>query len=443
MFRHVELASLATVRGAWYRGLSASLEESEDPVNRWVRGGGAVVVTALAAAGLAACGSSGSSSSGDGSANSINLMVAAYSDNTKGEWQQIIKDFEAKNPKVNIKLDVESWDDINNVITTHVQSHNPPDILNIDAYASYATAGLLYPAKEVTSPQLMSDFEPSFAKNATIGNTQWGLPFIASARALFYNKDLFAKAGISNPPKTWADLETDAKKIKSVGAIGYGMPLGAEEAQGESAIWFGGAGGGYGDVKKLTVDSPQNVEGATEMQKIIKSGVTEPNPGATNRDPLLNVFIQGQIGMEVSLPQTVVQIRQKNPKLNYGIAPIPTKDGSPFTLGVADHFMAFKNNVDKRPAIKAFFDYFYSAPVYTKWVAAEGFLPVTKSGVAQMGSNKDIKPFLDLLPDAKFYPAANPKWPVAQDALRSQMGTLAQGAKPAELLAQIQAKVGQ
>ena len=162
-------------------------------------------MAALAAAGLAACGSGGSSSGG-GSGNSINLMVAAYSDNTKAEWQQIIKDFEAKNPKIKVNLAVESWDDINNVITTRVQAHNPPDILNIDAYASFATAGLLYPAKEVASPALMSDFETSFASNATIGDTQWGLPFIASARALFYNKDLFKKAGISDPPKTWADV---------------------------------------------------------------------------------------------------------------------------------------------------------------------------------------------------------------------------------------------
>src|SRR4051794_8445210 len=99
-------------------GAQGSLQESEEPVNRWVRGGGAVVVTALAAAGLAACGSGGSGDSGDGSANSLDLMVAAYSDNTKGEWQQIIKDFQAKNPKIKVNLAVESWDDINNVITT-------------------------------------------------------------------------------------------------------------------------------------------------------------------------------------------------------------------------------------------------------------------------------------------------------------------------------------
>jgi multiple sugar transport system substrate-binding protein len=370
-------------------------------------------------------------------------MVAGYSDTTKGEWEQIVKDFEAKNPGITVNLSVQSWTDINDVITTRIQSHKAPDILNIDAYATYANEGLLYPAKDVASPQLLADFQPSFVKNASIGGTQWGLPFLASARQMFYNKDIFAKAGVSAPPKTWAEFETDAQKIKDSGEIAYGMPLGAEEAQGESALWFYGAGGGYGDSSKVTVDTPQNVEGAQEMQKLIKAGVTEQDPGSTDRDPLLNVFYQGKIGMMVGLPQTVVQIKAKNPKLNYGIAPIATKDGSPFTLGVADHFMAFKNDTDKTAAMKKFFDYFYSAPVYSKWVAAEGFLPVTKSGAEALKSNQDIKPFVEALPDAKFYPAANPKWPVAQSALQHGMGQLAQGTDPASLLKEIQAKVDQ
>ncbi|MFI5061611.1 MAG: extracellular solute-binding protein, partial [Actinomycetales bacterium] len=286
----------------------------------------------------------------------------------------------------------------------------------------------------------LDDFQPAFAKNASINGTQYGLPFIASARALFYNKDIFSKAGITDPPKTWAELETDAAKIKASGAIGYGMPLGSEEAQAETAIWFYGAGGGYGDAKKLTIDSPQNLDGATEMQKLINAGVTEQNPGATNRTPLLNVFVQGQIGMQVGLPPTVGQIKDKNASLNYGIAPIPTKDGSSFTLGVADHLMAFKNKTDKTASIKKFLDYFYSSDVYTKWVTAEGFLPTTKSGATAMASNATIKPFLDLLPSAKFYPSTNPNWTAAQGALQTQIGQLGQGAKPGDLLKAIQAK---
>jgi multiple sugar transport system substrate-binding protein len=406
---------------------------------------GAIVATAtVATLTLASCGFGGGSSSSSGDANTLNLMVASYSDGTKAEWQQIIKDFEAKNKDIKVNLDVQSWTAINDVIKTKIQAGKQPDILNIDAFAGFASDKLLYPAKDIVSAKTLDDFQPSFVKNASIDGTQWGLPFIASARALFYNKDIFQKAGISAPPTTWADLEADAAKIKATGNIGYGMPLGSEEAQAETAIWFYGAGGGYGDSKTLTIDSPENVTGATEMQKLINAGVTEPNAGSTDRTPLLNVFIQGKIGMQVGLPPTVGQIKDKNASLSYGIAPIPTKDGSPFTLGVADHLMAFKNKTDKTASIKKFLDYFYTAPVYTKWVGTEGFLPTTKSGAAAMASNETIKPFLDLLPNAQFYPSTNPNWTAAQGALQSQIGQLAQGAKPADLLKAIQAKaVGQ
>lgn len=405
-----------------------------------LRWGAAVATAAVAAMTLASCGFSGGSGGSSGGAQTLDLMVASYSDNTKAEWQQIIKDFEAKNSGIKVNLDVESWTDINDVIKTRIQAQKQPDILNIDAFAGFAADDLLYPAKDIVSASTLNDFQPAFNKNASIDGTQYGLPFIASARALFYNKDDFSKAGISAPPKTWAEFEDDAAKLKAAGVTPYGMPLGSEEAQAETAIWFYGAGGGYGDPKKLTIDSSENVEGATEMQKIINEGYTQPNPGSTNRTPLLNVFIQGQLGMQVGLPPTVGQIKDKNPSLQYGIAPIPTKDGSSFTLGVADHLMAFKNKTDKTASIKKFLDYFYSKDVYTKWVKEEGFLPTTKSGADVMGSDETIKPFLDLLPNAKFYPSTNPNWSAAQGAIQSQIGQLAQGANPGDLLKSIQAK---
>lgn len=402
---------------------------------------GAVIATAaLAGTTLASCGFSGGSNDASGDANTLNLMVASYSDNTKAEWQDIIKDFEAANDGITVKLDVQSWNDINTVIKTKVQAGEQPDILNIDAFAGFATDGLLYPVKDVVSADVLADFQPSFVENASIDGTQWGMPFIASARALFYNQDIFAQAGVTAPPKTWAEFEAAAQKIKASGNIAYGMPLGGEEAQAETAIWFYGAGGGYGDASELTVDTPQNVEGATEMQKIVTAGLTEPDAGSTDRTPLFNVFIQGKIGMQVGLPPFIGQLKDKAPDLKYGIAPIPTKDGSAFTLGVADHLMAFKNSTDKTDAIQKFLDYFYSADVYSEWVAAEGFLPTTKSGSDAMATNETIKPFLDLLPSAQFYPSTNEKWSAAQGALQGQIGQLAQGTDPAELLKSIQAK---
>ena len=84
---------------------------------------GAIVATAtVATLTLASCGFGGGSSSSSGDAKTLNLMVASYSDGTKGEWQQIIKDFEAKNTDIKVNLDVQSWTAINDVIKTLVEA---------------------------------------------------------------------------------------------------------------------------------------------------------------------------------------------------------------------------------------------------------------------------------------------------------------------------------
>ncbi|MPZ62562.1 MAG: hypothetical protein GEU93_14975 [Propionibacteriales bacterium] len=110
------------------------------------------------------------------------------------------------------------------------------------------------------------------------------------------------------------------------------------------------------------------------------------------------------------------------------------------TLGVADHLMAFTNDGDKQEAITTFLDYFFSAEVYTNWVDTEGFLPTTKSGADELAGKEEIQTFLELLPDAKFYPSTNGAWSATQGALQSLVGQIDQGKEPNAVLEQIQAK---
>jgi multiple sugar transport system substrate-binding protein len=413
-------------------------------VSRSLRFGATAAAAALA---LTACGFGGSSGSvgGSGQVNEggtqLSLLVPSYSDGTKGRWEKIITDFQAANPDITVALEVQSWDNINDVVRTKVQGNQAPDILNIDAYSGFAQDDLLYPASEIASPQTLDDLQPSFVQNATLNGTQQAMPLIASTRTLFYNTDLFAKAGITAPPRTWAELQDAAQKIQALGlpdTYGYGMPLGSEEAQAETSIWTFGAGGSWGDAAALTIDTPQNLEGLQAMRQLIDAKVTQPDPGATDRTPLINVFIQGKLGMVEGLPPTVGQIAEKNPGLPYATAPIPTKDGTAVTLGVADHLMAFRNPGEKAEAIKKFVDYFYSRDVYVGWVEAEGFLPVTKSGAEALSSKTELKTFLEGLPTAKFYPAANAKWSATQGAMQSLVGQIGQGTDPAAVLQQVQ-----
>ncbi|MCC3302051.1 extracellular solute-binding protein [Arthrobacter sp. zg-Y895] len=398
---------------------------------------------ALAAAGaltVSSCGFGGSGDSGEeGGASTLDLLVPSYSDGTKALWEGVIEDFEAANEDISVNLQVESWENLESVLQTKIQAGEAPDIYNGGAFSAFADEGLLYPANEVASEETIADFQESFAENEMLDGTQYGLPLIASVRALFYNQDLFDAAGIQAPPTTWDELHAAAQEISATGVPGYGMPLGSEEAQGESLIWFAGNGGGFGDESEITVNTPENLEAAEFMKKMISDGVTQPDPGATQRTPMINVFAQGQIGMVYALPQTVGQIKEENPDLNYGIASVPTNSGEPSTLGVADRLMAFKNDEDKQEAIKAFMDFFYAEDNYVDWVETEGFLPTTKSGSEAMGSDESLKPFLDMLPTAEFYPTTNPAWNAADGAFKSLMGQL-EDQDAQTVLEQIQSK---
>lgn len=400
---------------------------------------------------LAGCGfggDNGTSSGGDtgngggeagGESTTINLLVPSYSDSTRGLWEDVISGFESENDGYSVNLEVVSWDDLDSVVTTRIQGNQAPDILNGGPFTSYANDGLLYTVEEVVSEETLDDFTDSFIANASVEGTQYGTPLIASARALFVNNDLLEQAG-AEVPTTWDELKATAEAISNLDGevYGYGMPLGSEEAQAEAAIWFYGGGGGFGDDQEITIDTPENVAAAEFMRSMIDAGATQPDAAATNRSPLMDIFVQGSIGMQIGLPPTVGQIEDNNPDLDYQVAAIPTQDGSPFTLGVADHLMAFKNDGSKQDAIRAFLDYFYTADVYTTWVEAEGFLPTTDSGNEAMSGNEEIAPFLELLPAAEFYPSANPAWQATDQAFKTNLGLIATE-DPASVLADIQA----
>ena len=383
-----------------------------------------------------------SEGTGGAASGELSLMVAQYSDKTQPYWEGLISDFEAANPDVSLALEVVSWEQINDVISTRVQTGDAPDILNIDAFATFAADDLLRPAEEVLSPETLADIIPSFAENATIDGVQYGIPLIASSRALFYNTDLFEQAGITEPPATWDDLRAAAQAIVDLPGdeIGYAMPLGPEEAQAESSIWMFGNGGGWvDDSGAFTIDSAENVEAFEYMSGLVADGLTQPNPGTTDRQDAANLFFEGQIGMIEGLPPFLQFIADDHPELNFAVAPSPTKSGEPSTLGVADHMMVF-NNEGNTEAAKAFLDFFYTTDNYVSFVDTEGFLPVTTSGSEAMAPNftPEEQPFLEALPTAQFYPSSNPAWGAVQGAVQQEIGQAVEG-DPAEVLADLQA----
>jgi ABC-type glycerol-3-phosphate transport system substrate-binding protein len=402
----------------------------------------ALLAVLLCGIAFAACGGSDDeASSGDSGKveGEISLLVPEYSDNTEGFWRDLISRFESENPGAKVKLQTVSWTDINQKITTLVSTNQAPDILNLDAYANFAGDKLLLPADEVLSPETQADFIDKFAENGKLDGTQYGIPFVGSVRGLFYNKDIFKKAGIQDPPKTWDELRADAEKIKAKGDVGYGMPLGPEEAQAEFSLFMWGNGGDWVDGDTWTITRPENVEALQFMNELANQDkVTQPNPGTTNRTDLWKIFGAGKIGMVMGSNFYPVLLKAQNPKLNYGVAPVPVNGSEPVTLGVEDYLMAF-NTTKHKPVVKAFMDFVFQQSNYGKFIDTEGFLPVTKSvSDAVAAKDQQQKVFIDSVEDARFYPTTNPTWAAIAPQVKQNLGSAVQGKDPAEVLEGLQ-----
>ncbi|MEU5877522.1 extracellular solute-binding protein [Spirillospora sp. NPDC047279] len=404
---------------------------------------GAMAVGLTLALGVSGCSKGSSSGDGDSDGKTIKFVAAIYDDNTKGFWDGLIKDFEAKNSGYKVQLEMVDWTQMDAKVKTYVQTKQVPDVLNYNAFSDFARDGLIYKASEVVSPQVLSDFTPTFVEQAKYQGEQYGLPFISSARLLFYNKDLLGKAGINEPPKTWAEVKTAAQKIKAKGTIGYGLPLGPEESQAEFYSWTMNNGGGWVDASgKWTIDQPANVETLEYLRDLNKSGLTQPNPETTDRKTVFNQFAQGKIGMAIGGPFTrEAFINKVNKDLPYGVAPLPSKSGTEHnTLGVMDVLAAFKKSDGKnKDAITKFLNHFYQAENTSKFLKLEGFLPVTKSAGDALSADPYFKQFVDALPTSKFAPTGNPAWSAVAGAVKQDLGSAVSTKDPKKVLGDIQA----
>ncbi len=291
------------------------------------------------------------------------------------------------------------------------------------------------------SPKTREDFLEPLARGGEYKGKQYGFPILASARAFFYNQDLFAKAGVAAPPRTWDEFLDAAKKLQALGGgvIGYALPLGPEEAQAEWSIWMWNNGGDWKSGDRWTIESDKNVQTLEFLAALAnRHGVTQVNPGKTNRtDGAFQLFKDGKVGMVMGFSPLAKQLDAEG-KVRYGVAQMPTNAGTSVTLGVEDYLMAFKKK-GNQDAVKQYLDLYYQPANITRWIRAEGFLPVTKSGVAQMSGDAKLKPYLDALPNARLAPTTDPTWDRVKLDVQQNIGLAVQpGGDPRQVLARLQ-----
>ena len=374
----------------------------------------------------------------------VNVIAAQYGTQTQSWWKGFVDEFNAAYPNINLVVDVVSWNDIYTVVNTRIANGDAPDVLNIDVFADYQSEGLLLPAEEWCSAETYAKMYPSFLDQSVVDGTVWAVPDLASARALYYNKDILDAVGVS-VPTTWDELIDVCKAIKAYDSNIYpwGVDMTTDEGQACFAYYTWNNGGGFVDDNgEWILNSAENVAAVEYAVGLVNAGLTNSDPANNTRYDLQDLFCAGKLAMMIAPNALSAQAGEAG--VNYGFAAIPNNSGTSVSAGVMDRIMCFDNgqSAEQMAAITAVVDAFYDDEPYSDWVLMEGFLPATSAGgEACAAADPAMGAWIDIVGSAKFYPTAKAEWAdVKQGVIDVEQQALL-GGNVQELLDTLQAEI--
>ncbi len=380
----------------------------------------------------------------DGEKVTVTMIAAQYGPKTGDWWTEFEKKFEAANDGIDLVVDCVSWNDIYTVVNTRIANGQAPDLLNIDVFADFQADGLLLPAEEWCSPETYAKFYQAFLDQSEIDGTIWAVPDLASARAMYYNKDILDAAGVE-VPTTWEELTAACEAIKKYDPDIYpwGIDMTTDEGQAAFAYYTWGNGGGFvDDNDEWALNSAENVAAVEYAVGLVKAGLTNSDPATNTRYDLQDLFCSGKLAMMIAPNALSSQAGEAG--VNYGFAAIPNNSGTSVSAGVMDRIMCFDNGqtAEHMAAITAVVDAFYDDEPYADWVLMEGFLPATSAGgEACAAADPAMGAWIDIVGSAKFYPTAKAEWAdVKQGVIDVEQQALL-GGNVQELLDALQAEI--
>ena len=287
----------------------------------------AAAVATLVPLTLAACGGGGSNGPGSSSSPSEtvdSLTVLDYYTDEPGK-----SNIDAQLQKCGTSIGVAKVDHQSVPGPTLIQkvlqqasSKTLPDVLMLDNpdIQQIAEAGALAPLGDFG---LNADgYAPGPVSAATYDGQLYGLQPGANTLAIFYNKDVLAKAGVQ-PPKTWDELKTTAKKLTSGKQYGFAFN-GTADYEGAwqflPPMWTNG-----GDETDLK--SPQVAEALQLWKDLVDDGSVSKSVVNWKQSDVNDQFIAGKAAMMLNGPWQIPGAAEGEGQLRRG--PIPDQQARP------------------------------------------------------------------------------------------------------------------
>ena len=211
-------------------------------------------------------------------------------------------------------------------------------------------------------------------------------PFNSSTPVFFYNKDVFKKAGIATPPKTWRDVQEAAvKSIAAGSACGFTTGWQSWVQLETMSAWhnseFATKSNGFdGFDAHLSFNTIMAVRHVSLLSAWAKAGLF--TYGGRRNEPEAK-FFNGECAMLTSSSAAYANIK-KNAKFDFGVAKLPyyeEEPGAPYNtiIGGASLWVMAGKKAPEYKGVAAFFEFLSSTPVAAEWHQQTGYLPITNA----------------------------------------------------------------
>jgi multiple sugar transport system substrate-binding protein len=269
---------------------------------------------------------------------------------------------------------------------TAVAGGQAPDVIGIDLVYMPAFDA----ANQMTDITAMAHklpffnkLSPSHIRLATYQGKLYGLPFSAEGSILLYNKVLFRQAGLNpnEPPKTWAQIETDAKKVTALGhgVTGYYFPGACAGCNAFTMLPYAWADGG--DIlnatgTKATVSSWGALKQALSFyHRLWTEKLVSPGAKSDNGSTWFNGFQAGKVGMTGGGAFEISTLKAQYPKIDFGVTYIPGQNGGYSSFAGGDVIGVPRGSTHVTEAFD-FINWCLSTPQQLTYFAKVGTVPV-------------------------------------------------------------------
>ncbi|WP_152398622.1 ABC transporter substrate-binding protein [Paenibacillus cellulositrophicus] len=266
-------------------------------------------------------------SSGEAGGKKV-INVALWDENVKDTVNKSIELYKKNHPDVEVKVTYTPWADYWTKLKTSLAGNSGPDVfwMNGPNFYAYASKGWIKDLQPLIDESKLdtSVYTDALVNLYTYNDHLYGLPYFLDAVGLYYNKELFDKAGVSYPDGswTWDTIEQNAAKLtdKQNGVYGYTALIDSQSGYYDLIH----QAGGYiisEDKTKSGFDSPEALSAFQWEKKLMDQGYS-PNAQQQLETKPLQLFGSGKAAMfpaiSVSAPELYKLLGDK-----LGVAPLP------------------------------------------------------------------------------------------------------------------------